>query len=300
VAKCIKPIGELRAGQFNPEENRDTERRIDPVEEDPLVSLGRMMYEKTGHSTFSFWYGVVMRVDKFEGGEATVKVRVPEKDMIPEPKDFVPANVKNESHSVIDMHRDYTGKTATAPVIGQIVKVTIPPDNSLTTEGDLVELTDRHYFMPAKHTEEGLDVSAKAAVSTGEDPDASVAGASGDTVGSGEMDPSTQVPPIEETEETAVTTTVEDADPREFVDLIFHRVIPNGIRIVVEMGEDVLAASVEAAQSFAKQGAQAEYEREIDSAQYQAPRQVDKIILKGDFLNPERIRYVYFCEKKEE
>lgn len=200
MAGCIKQIGVLESGDLNPEQSRDTERKIDPTEEDPLVALGRLMYEKdeSGNKRAS-WNGVVMRVDKFEDGIATCKVRVPEKDIIPEPQNFIPSNVKDPSHSIIDMHRDYVGKTPVAPVIGQVVKVGIPANNSLTKVGELLEVTDQKYFLPAKHTEkEEGDSGAKGAVGNGgaAPPSVNLVAPSGDEIGSLQKDASTQVPPI--------------------------------------------------------------------------------------------------------
>lgn len=298
MAGCIKPIGNIESDDLNPEPSRDAERKIDITEEDQLVGLKKDMDNLRARKRPPKQFGVIARVDKYENGEARIKVRVGNivsgDAVIPEAKKFLQANTPDPSHAILNLGRDYNGKVTTSPVIGEIVEVTIPPDGSITTPGEIVQLTGKKYFLPVKVTEEGLDLSAKNAVDDGQE--ASTEGAASDNIGSGEMDPSTQVPPTLDTPELEPLPDEEAViDSRDDVRLIFQKSIPNGIRIVVEnQNSNDLNSDLTDADLAAKD----EYKYEIDASAYIGPRFIAQEVIEGDALNPKDTRYIYFCEAK--
>jgi len=183
----------LAAGILNPPPNRNGKRKLNDQEDTPLALIATNAYA----ALFSFnnekkniWKAVVMRVDGYEDGTVYLKARIPEKDAtIPEPVEWVPPKVESCSHYLIDMHRTYIGKVESEPIIGQIIDVAIPPDNS-RQPGKILKVHDAYIVHGIKSTK--VESGAKAAADAPQ-ADAAIPPTPGDGVGSGQMNPASQV-----------------------------------------------------------------------------------------------------------
>ena len=183
----------LPAGILNPPPNNNQKRKLNDHEDNPLALIASNTYTSlfsANDEKKNIWKAVILRVDQFEDGVAIVKARIPEKDStIPEPVEWVPPKVESCSHFLIDMHRAYIGKTGTEPIIGQIIDVAIPPDNSLQL-GQILKVHNQYIVHGIKSTK--IESGAKTA-SDAPQADVTIPPTSGDGIGSGQMNPASQV-----------------------------------------------------------------------------------------------------------
>jgi hypothetical protein len=187
----------IQAGTLNPPVNKDNRRKWDDEEDSALAVISNNAFESTygnlGYGKRDMWRAVVLRVDTFFDNQYSVKARIPELDgTIPEPVEWVPREVKSESHLTIELHRTYFGNGNTAPTIGQIIEVSVPP-NRTRHPGRILALTQEYLKNARGLKSTAISSGAKAAADAPQDL-ADVPTTTGDGIGSGVKNPAAQIP----------------------------------------------------------------------------------------------------------
>jgi len=141
------------------------------------------------------WVAVVLRVDELSNGTCRFKARIPEQDAIlPAPVEFIPRGARSCSHFLIDAHRTYVGTyDKSPPRIGQLVRVKIPKNSSLSTPGSFIKPLSESAYPNVKSSSplgETLQTLEEAGLILPSTP--------GDALGAGEANPGNQVPPMQD------------------------------------------------------------------------------------------------------
>jgi len=187
----------IQSGVLNPPISKDNRKKWNDEEDSALAVISSNAFDSTYGNLLdarrSVWRAIVLRVDTFLDGNVAVKARIPELDgTIPEPVEWVPRKVKSRSHLTIDMHRTYLGTSDTTPMIGQIIEVAEPPNNTHQS-GKIIAFTQEYLQCANNMKSTATSSGAKTAAEAPQNLAGSVSTA-GDGIGSGVKDPAAQIP----------------------------------------------------------------------------------------------------------
>jgi len=192
LAGVLRKTCDIEYGIVNPQVAHDLHPMIVPGQ-DPSEILANMVENQSliKERTDNRWGAIVQRVDYNLNGVVEVKARIIEKDgVICDPPEYVPPNVKSNSHFFINKERTYTWQ-GKCPAINEKIFVSIPPDGSYKTPGKILDLTGKYYGAAVKSSplEDQSALPPAADVNFPPPP--------GSGVGSGESNPSDEIPPVE-------------------------------------------------------------------------------------------------------
>jgi len=196
---AIHASSEVPDGYINVRDpiKKKPERKEDLTEEDVLSTLFRKVdelhKELIAGDRNDGWYAIVMRVDSYKKKYARVKARIPEKDIIPEPTEYLKKEISSKSHCLIEMHRTYVGRLDSEPKVGDLIFVTIPGNNSTLVKGKILGTAEEKGYPGLKSSEKEdaapTPTSARGASTGGRTGGGSVTTPAGGGSAAGEVPP---------------------------------------------------------------------------------------------------------------